>query len=87
MPKQISFEIPDIHEARIQQAVAALYPIPTDEKTGDPLYTADEWVDERLRRVTVDWVYLWEQRQAKETAVNSVVRDDSVISIKAVAVP
>jgi len=85
MPKRICFQIPDEHLTRVAEAVVTLYPIPVDDKTGAPLYTADEWIDEKLRQTPIDWVFLFEKRQAAKTAVEAVERDDQVITLEPAA--
>ncbi len=80
MPKQVHLVIPDVHRDRVTEATQGLFPIPVDEDTGEPLFTVDDWVNEKLRQTPVDWVHLWEKRQAGKAAVAAVVRDDGVIA-------
>ena len=77
---QVIFNIPDSEIQRIIAAFSDLYPIPADEENGEPLFTANNWPKERIRRFIVDTVYRSEQRSASDTASLAVTRDNNLTS-------
>ena len=76
---QIIFTIPDDKVARITDAMAGLYPIPTDDG-GVPLFTEGQWAKEKLRRMIISLVYRYEIREAQIDAAAAVESDDGLVS-------
>lgn len=76
---QIVFDIPDEKFQRVIDAIKELFPIP---KNGNdtPLYTDEEWVKEKLRRILVELVYQSELKVARVTARELIEKDDSIVT-------
>lgn len=74
---EITFTIDNNKIPRIANAMKGLYPIPKDDN-GDPLFTDNQWVKEKVRRWIRDQVARWETKVARD-AVN-VLSEDDIIS-------
>jgi hypothetical protein len=73
---EITLKIPEDQEARVIEAICALYPIPTvailEGDTGklgetEPEFRPEEWVPEKLNRFIVDAVQMYEQQRAAKS--------------------
>ena len=76
---QITFTIPDPKVARVIDAVKGLFPVPEDEN-GVPLFTDAQWAKEKIRRHIVSTVHRYELKVAQDTARDSVLPDDNIVS-------
>lgn len=76
---QITFTIPDGKVQRAINAIEGLYPIPRDDDD-NPLFTANQWAKEKIRRSIVDIVFRYEQREAQREAKELIERDDTLVS-------
>lgn len=73
----VTLTIPDEQIERILSALEGLYPIPVDSE-GIPLFTANQWGKESIRRWLITQVARWETKQVKEAAV--VAEEDDLVT-------
>ena len=74
---QITLTIPNNKLLRVTNAIAGVYPIPTDNN-GDPLFTDGQWAKEAVRRHIRDVVFRWERKEA--IAALTIELDDSIVT-------
>ena len=72
----ITLVIPDAKVAKATEGFFYIHPIPTDEETGDPLFTPKQWFKEWLRRKVRDEVARGLQKKNHEE--NLFTPDDSI---------
>lgn len=88
----IIFTIPNEKIPRIREAMVGLFKIPriSDPSWVDPEdgskapiineFTDNQWAKESIRRWVIKQVRRWEHAQATQTAIESVVEDNTLLS-------
>jgi len=74
----ITLTIPNDKVQRVTDAMQAAHPVPKDEVTGQPLFTANEWAKQVLIRFIVDMVHTHEKAEARR-ALN-IVADNELVT-------
>lgn len=76
----ITFTIPNDKLQRVIDGMLEVYPNEEVDENGDPVYTDNQWIKERVRRFVVDTVKRGETVIAKRNAGAGVPSADDTIS-------
>lgn len=83
---KFTFTIPDDKVSEILTSIKGVYPIPMENKGTEeeldmqPTYSDAEWAKQKIKDFVVDTVKTYKRKVAIETAQNSVVREDDLLS-------
>ena len=75
-----TMNVPDAFFARYKTALSAVYAIPVDEETEEPLYTNAEWVLEDVKKMMKQRLATLESKAASKAASASITPNSEDVS-------